>query len=71
MTPADAYFGRAEAIIQLRESDQTAGRPSNIGACSTANSPPNINPPDEANTPPIYAPLGAKMFWTTDKKLLH
>ena len=43
VTPADAYFGRAEAIIQLREriKRQTV---EHRHLQDTANSPPNINP---------------------------
>jgi hypothetical protein len=42
VTPADACFGRAEAIIKQRE--RSNRRPSNTGACSTASSPLNIKP---------------------------
>jgi len=42
VTPADAYFGRASAIIQREKASNE--RPSNIGACSTASSPPKIKP---------------------------
>jgi putative transposase len=58
VTPADAYFGRAEAIIKQRE--RIKRQTWNIGACYTASSPPNINPQDEANAPLIYAAICAK-----------
>ena len=41
VTPADAHFGRAPAII--KHAKGSSDRPSSIGACSTASSPPNIN----------------------------
>ena len=41
VTPADAYFGRASAIIEQRERIK---RQSNTDACSTASAPLNINP---------------------------
>ncbi len=48
ITPADAYFGRAEATINRRE--RIKRKPSSIGACNTANKPHNINQQMEPNT---------------------
>ena len=57
VTPADAYFGRAEAIIQLRE--RIKRKTIEHRRLQHRKLAAYINP-DEANTPLIYAPLGAK-----------
>ena len=58
ISPADAGFGRAPAIIKQRE--RTKNKSSNAGACNTAGLPLNINKPDGANAPLICAAVRAK-----------
>jgi hypothetical protein len=52
VTPADAYFGRAEPSSNSAKGSND--RPSNIGACNTAKSPLNINPQTRPRTPLIF-----------------
>ena len=57
VTPADAYFGREQAIIKQRE--RIKRQTIKSGACNTESSPHIINPTDGANNPLNYATINA------------